>query len=182
MNTSFNVRGEPIVCTPYDAYRCFMSTEMDAMVLGNFLLLKEEQGSWPEEKGHIEEDNTIPPVDLDNPLIKALRKIFNRDFLPAAKRLQDQEGGIMIPVFRRAPTMWVDHSAPSQSITEIPPELDMPTSDARRIAEAMTRFWRYGNGNDILRAIVEKLLEVGEQFLNIEEAPEQVHDSIYVMY
>ncbi len=43
VNTSFNVRGEPIVATPLDAYRCFMRTEMDMLVLGNFVLLKEEQ-------------------------------------------------------------------------------------------------------------------------------------------
>ena len=43
MNTSFNVRGEPIVCTPEDAYRCFMRTEMDVLVLENQILLKEEQ-------------------------------------------------------------------------------------------------------------------------------------------
>jgi len=43
VNTSFNVRGEPIVCTPEDAYRCFMRTEMDALVLGNALLRKAAQ-------------------------------------------------------------------------------------------------------------------------------------------
>ena len=43
VNTSFNVRGEPIVCSPADAWRCFMFTEMDALVLGNHLLLKEDQ-------------------------------------------------------------------------------------------------------------------------------------------
>ncbi len=43
VNTSFNVRGEPIVCNPQDAYRCFMRTEMDVLVLENQMLLKEEQ-------------------------------------------------------------------------------------------------------------------------------------------
>ena len=43
VNTSFNVRGEPIVCTPQDAYRCFMRTEMDVLVLQNQILFKEEQ-------------------------------------------------------------------------------------------------------------------------------------------
>ena len=43
INTSFNVRGEPIVCTPEQAYRCFMATDIDALVLENFVLLKEEQ-------------------------------------------------------------------------------------------------------------------------------------------
>jgi carbamoyltransferase len=43
VNTSFNVRGEPIVCTPEDAYRCFMRTEMDYLVLGSFILDKRTQ-------------------------------------------------------------------------------------------------------------------------------------------
>ena len=43
VNTSFNVRGEPIVCDAADAYRCFMRTEMDALVIGNTLLIKSEQ-------------------------------------------------------------------------------------------------------------------------------------------
>jgi carbamoyltransferase len=57
VNTSFNVRGEPIVCTPAEAYACFMRTEMDCLVVGDFVLLKSEQGesalaedlSWQEE-------------------------------------------------------------------------------------------------------------------------------------
>ena len=57
VNTSFNVRGEPIVCTPAQAFACFMRTEMDCLVVGDFLLLKSEQGrnafsedhSWQEE-------------------------------------------------------------------------------------------------------------------------------------
>ena len=57
VNTSFNVRGEPIVCTPAEAFACFMRTEMDCLVVGDFLLLKSEQGpsafaedlSWQEE-------------------------------------------------------------------------------------------------------------------------------------
>lgn len=43
VNTSFNVRGEPIVCTPQEAYDCFMRTQMDVLVLENMILYKEEQ-------------------------------------------------------------------------------------------------------------------------------------------
>jgi len=50
VNTSFNVRGEPIVCTPQDAYRCFMRTEMDVLVLEDCILYKEEQPPWEEKK------------------------------------------------------------------------------------------------------------------------------------
>ncbi|HIM99500.1 MAG TPA: hypothetical protein EYM57_16735 [Gammaproteobacteria bacterium] len=49
VNTSFNVRGEPIVCSPTDAYRCFMRTEMDCLVVENYLLLKKEQPQWTEQ-------------------------------------------------------------------------------------------------------------------------------------
>ncbi len=48
VNTSFNVRGEPIVCTPEDAYRCFMRTHIDVLVLGPFVLEKSAQPEWKE--------------------------------------------------------------------------------------------------------------------------------------
>jgi carbamoyltransferase len=55
INTSFNVRGEPIVCRPSEAYRCFMRTEMDYLVIGSYVLAKsdqpplEESGDWQKE-------------------------------------------------------------------------------------------------------------------------------------
>ena len=52
VNTSFNVRGEPIVCTPEDAYRCFLATEMDALVLENFIVLRTQL------KGEADDDKT----------------------------------------------------------------------------------------------------------------------------
>ncbi len=55
VNTSFNVRGEPIVCTPEDAYRCFMRTEMDTLVLENYVLSKSEQPEWKEKEDWREE-------------------------------------------------------------------------------------------------------------------------------
>ena len=50
INTSFNVRGEPIVCSPEDAFRCFMGTQLDVLVIGNFLLHKDEQNKELYEK------------------------------------------------------------------------------------------------------------------------------------
>ena len=49
VNTSFNVRGEPIICTPQDAYRCFMRTEIDVLVMENCILFKKEQPPWKEK-------------------------------------------------------------------------------------------------------------------------------------
>jgi len=55
VNTSFNVRGEPIVCTPLDAYKCFMRTEMDRLALGNYYLRKESQPEGIKERLNLEE-------------------------------------------------------------------------------------------------------------------------------
>jgi len=50
VNTSFNVRGEPIICSPEDAYQCFMRTEMDVLVIEDCILFKEEQPPWEESE------------------------------------------------------------------------------------------------------------------------------------
>jgi carbamoyltransferase len=55
VNTSFNVRGEPIICTPEDAYRCFMRTEMDFLVIGNYVFDKKSQPEWQEKDDWKEE-------------------------------------------------------------------------------------------------------------------------------
>jgi len=55
VNTSFNVRGEPIVCTPEDAYRCFMRTEMDYLVLGDYVFTKADQPKWQNKDNWQEE-------------------------------------------------------------------------------------------------------------------------------
>lgn len=60
VNTSFNVRGEPIVRTPYEAYRCFMRTNMDYLVMEDCFFDKQKQPEWPEEKDEWREE-----IDLD---------------------------------------------------------------------------------------------------------------------
>jgi len=61
INTSFNIRGEPMVCSPAEAYRCFMATDMDVLVLEDFVLYKEEQ---PLRKQH-EADRYLAEFNLD---------------------------------------------------------------------------------------------------------------------
>jgi len=55
INTSFNVRGEPIVCTPEDAYKCFMRTNMDYLIMGPFLLDKKQQSTKEIKVGDLSE-------------------------------------------------------------------------------------------------------------------------------
>ncbi len=61
VNTSFNVRGEPMVCSPEDAYRCFMRTDMDVLVLENFIL--ETDRAAEARRGRIVEDRVRPRLD-----------------------------------------------------------------------------------------------------------------------
>ena len=56
INTSFNVRGEPIVCNPEDAFRCFVGTNMDVLVIGSYLLKKSEQKIFLNKDYHKEFD------------------------------------------------------------------------------------------------------------------------------
>ncbi len=62
VNTSFNVRGEPIVCTPEDAYRCFLGTEMDALVLEDVLLLKTDLAAG---RGTADREKYLAQFQLD---------------------------------------------------------------------------------------------------------------------
>mgnify|MGYP002624670737 CR=1 FL=1 len=61
INTSFNVRGEPIVCTPADAYRCFLHTDMDVLVLGRHVLQKTGQGEAVKESERREHLSQFQP-------------------------------------------------------------------------------------------------------------------------
>jgi carbamoyltransferase len=62
VNTSFNVRGEPIVCTPAEAYRCFLATDMDALVLEDFILRK---GQMPKSATDAERDKYLAQFQPD---------------------------------------------------------------------------------------------------------------------
>ena len=62
INTSFNIRGEPIVCTPEDAYRCFLATDMDVLVMGRKLLRKEDQ---KDSLGAEEREKHLARFELD---------------------------------------------------------------------------------------------------------------------
>ena len=67
INTSFNIRGEPIVASPKDAYECFMGTDMDMLVIGNYLLIKEEQ---PENQKKVTEINFPWTKNIKNEISK----------------------------------------------------------------------------------------------------------------
>ncbi len=185
VNTSFNVRGEPIVCTPYDAYRCFMRTEMDALVLGRYLLYKEEQAEWPEEKGHVEKTEDIKETVVNNETSEKIKGIFDNDFLPLASMFNSDSEFDAFRVMKNKSSNWVDSDSKitPEMIFTISKELDTSNPSPRTYADHITKHW---NSKSVARNFYEvlvKLLQVGFEGQDSDiELNENVSDSIYVMY
>jgi hypothetical protein len=163
---------------------------MDALVMENFLLLKEQQPGWPEKKGQIEEH---PPEhhpelrrDDNGPLTDPLRSLYFKEFLPVRRILRDQ-GAIQVSTkFQRAPTKWVEYSADQspQAIFSIPSSLDSTVPDPEKMAAAIAQFWTPGLATDSLRPVLARLLEIGRRVPEAE-APVmegQVPEFVYVLY
>jgi carbamoyltransferase len=69
VNTSFNVRGEPIVCSPADAYQCFMRTGIDALVMGNFILTQKGESQLYTEEEIVELEGVVKLARADSSLV-----------------------------------------------------------------------------------------------------------------
>jgi carbamoyltransferase len=187
VNTSFNVRGEPIICSPYDAYRCFMRTEMDVLVLGDFLLLKEEQPPSTEEKGHMEKYDPEARVELaGGPAIEMLRQFFYQTFLPVAAQLGEAERRVGNKTSRHG-SHWIncpDTAAP-EYIFEIPHSLQQQNLPPAQAAADMVRFWAASPAREQLRPVVEKLLRLAQEQFAVEpeqEVIEEVPEFVYALY
>jgi carbamoyltransferase len=187
VNTSFNVRGEPIVCTPADAYRCFMRTEMNVLALGNYVLLKEEQPRWPEGPGEgLESEDMAQPEAVEQPgaLLRVLKRLFRQGFLPLADALQKQRAIFVDVAFRHVPSTWksLDHPQPIQKIFEFAKELDTPNPEPEQFAEAVSRYWTPGPAADALKPLLAELVQLGLRYPANNALEEEVSESVYVMF
>jgi len=185
VNTSFNVRGEPIVCTPYDAYRCFMRTEMDVLVLEDCLLLKEHQPIWPESKGHVEVNgNQHGTSPAQGRFQRELSDIYIKAFAPTAEELRRKKALHISLTPERLPTMWRDYLSDQspEAIFKIPDDLDQGSPDSLKLASAITHFWAPGLATDGLHPILIELLELGKRFAVSDPLNEEVSETMYVMF
>lgn len=184
INTSFNVNGEPIVCTPYDAYRCFMRTEMDALILGNYMLIKNEQPQWTEAKREAAEYDESSEQPGNSRFIKALSRIYANDFLPIASSLREQNMVQGSTAFGRVQSTWEDftNDQSPQAIFHIPGAIDTPNPDPEKMAESIIRFWNGGPATHALRPTLVSLIKLGQKFPRNGELEEEVPESIYVMF
>ncbi|MBZ0265293.1 hypothetical protein K8I28_11545 [bacterium] len=185
VNTSFNVRGEPIVNSPEDAYRCFMRTEMDILILEDYILYKEDQPEWAEPKGHIDEYRK-EEVHLD-PKIKAeLQSIFEKDFLQACDRarqsgdyrsLTDQVDG--------EDSTWLTYTNPrkTEEFSGYPLHLN---ENGKLYATEMTDYilshWDDKTLAEQLRPVLLKLFGAVQRVELDTISKEEISDTMYVMF
>jgi carbamoyltransferase len=183
VNTSFNVRGEPIVLTPYDAYRCFMRTEMDVLVLGNYVLEKKLQPPWPEPKGGIDEYRPAKPVRNNNRL-EALDSIYAKSFLRSADRVKRNGYSPLVSTFRSRGSCWEEYtvSQSAAAVFSIPPDLDCVTLDPKRAAAAITSFWSSPALGTELQPLIAQLIATSQRLSSEDIADEEVPDSLYAMF
>jgi carbamoyltransferase len=182
-NTSFNVRGEPIVCTPDDAYRCFMRTEMDYLVMGNFLLDKRSQPPWRETRCRIEGSERGDGDTHDRGFADAVSSAFLTDFLPAVSSLS--RGSLRVSTaFLKRPTTWtaVPRTADRKALFTIPPALDGGAPDPVRTAAAITSFWEPGPATEAMRRVLVRLLEITLEFPERREQDARVGRTLDVVY
>ena len=179
VNTSFNVRGEPIVNTPMDAYRCFMNTEMDVLVLEDYFILKGEQAKINREKVLFENFNTETSKDNDSFLRRKLGKLYKKNFISATKKaikiLEQQDSNS---------SHWsncTDQNDPGK-IFNIPADLDITNPDPRKMTKSIIKCWRSNSFGTILEPILIHLLSLSKTYPLEEDINYMVSDEIYEMF
>ncbi len=187
VNTSFNVRGEPIVCTPSDAYRCFMRTEIDILALGNFILTKRDQPNWPEGKGIGLESIKSKPDDkspYDKKFLKELRRYFISELKLLSNKLYSEDKLKICRKISFASSSWIDASEPKdiKKLFEYQEAVLSENADLKELTEGILSSWQYHEDAEILKPLVLDLLRLGRKYPVHADLQEEIPDSIYAMF
>lgn len=174
INTSFNVNGEPIVCTPKDAVTCFMTTNMDVLVINNFILIKEEQKERDLEKLKFKRVNGV--VDHSKARAKAKKE---------AERLFEK----YFPVFaehKKFVENFADHLDSTWKDARVGEHFDVIHPDFIKQPDDILRQWIAlpQEVHEEYREFLQELIDLSNKY-RIEEVSdigEEVSDSIYVMF
>ena len=168
--------------SPYDAYRCFMGTEMDALVLGSFLLLKDEQPAWPLPKGHVESDDapeTLKP-QLAAKLVQGLEQVYHDSFLPAVRGM----GPAVAPPFRQRPSLWMEAKDGNEApkVFLISQDLDPLAKDVEKVAAAIIDQWELRDSCAALMPVMTDLIALRLRHPMPKHYEEDVPSSMYVVF
>jgi len=175
INTSFNVRGEPIVNTPLESYKCFMNTEMDILVIENFILFKEEQNlSQFKKYSNILTNKQTFKNEFDYQ--KKLKKIYYKIQNLFIKKKNVRPG-------------WSNYSQEEdiRAIFEIPIELQNHNHNSLVVTKKIISYWKDKEFGKNLEKIIFQLVELSKRFKKEKEFKEfndftLVSDKIYEMF
>ncbi|TWT81159.1 Decarbamoylnovobiocin carbamoyltransferase [Planctomycetes bacterium CA13] len=188
VNTSFNVRGEPIVNEPQDAYRCFMRTEMDVLALGDYVLVKGEQPEWPEGKGEgleNEDITKVAPVEAENELSRILAQSFERSFWPQAEQLKNENALRINLQEPKRSTTWLEVKSLSDADERF---VTGTTSDpssaptAKQLTASILGTWMSRDVAEKLTPVIEAIIGEGLKQSRLMDVDEPISESVYVMF
>jgi carbamoyltransferase len=182
INTSFNVRGEPIVNTPSDAYRCFMHTEMDVLFLGPYRLEKGNQAPWPKAR----KSNALHarPRESERRLRHRLARIFREQFLPLLDGLEAQKIEPLLYPFGKSASTWQACSKPAspKTLFAFPQVIHEGHTDEAELAKAIVAAWSDQHFARQCEPVICSLLQAGGKQKYLAAGAEAVPESIYVMF
>jgi len=183
VNTSFNVRGEPIINTPQEAYRCFMNTEMDALLLEDCLLLKHEQ---PPVSNALElaKDMSSPQPPAPQKLLRLLEVLFERKMLPASIALAVAGHN---PIRQDGPNSISTWHVPlcNPALTQgflMPETCSDCTLTPGKLARAFAEHWQAPALTQALLPVMEELFALARRFPGAAGPKESVSNETYVMF
>ena len=170
INTSFNVRGEPIVNSPFDAFRCFVNTNMDILILENFAINKNDLIISQIENWKIKKSKKNRSTKI-NFLNKEINKIYKKN-VSYNKELNYTPG-------------WIDKHILSdkKKIFEIPQELDLEDFNPEKMAKQIINFWNDKKfGDESLKILIELLILAKKFDINKVSINEEISKEIYEMF
>jgi len=180
VNTSFNVRGEPIVNTPMDAFRCFMSTEMDVLFLEDHYILKKDQSKI---KGEENLDLYIEKKEekgIDNSLLKKLDKLYQNNFISISKKATS----IITHKINGKSSCWLNCTNQNNidKIFIIPSDLDTLNPNPKKMSASIIKSWHNTSFGEIVDPILKILLSLSKKYPLEEDTSSEISDKIYEMF
>ena len=170
INTSFNVRGEPIVNSPLDAFRCFMNTNMDILVIEDFIMEKEKQSEKDIKKWKIIKDEEKKMKEKFY-FSRELSKIYS-----SIKKIKVNDN--------ISSKGWCNYIEESNSkIFEIPDELDKKNYQPLKMCNEIIEYWKDKEFANNMRGIIVELLRLSKKYNNKKILiTEKVSENMYEMF
>ena len=180
VNTSFNVRGEPIVNSPYDAYQCFMNTEMDILFLEDFLIKKTDQINNKKFESNRKNLFSETINKDDKSLQNQLKKIYKENITQISKKISNFSSFNI----NANTSCWVNSSNKNneKNMFIIPANLDEEKFEPKKMAKSITNFWHNSNFAEVFEPILVKLISLSKKYPLEEDVNSEVSEKIYEMF